>query len=286
MKQLPLSLESPDREGKLHNTDFVGLMVIKVSVLLQVNGFLQGIRDAAKQVAEQAQNASAGNKESPSEESTIPRNNSSPNLQVESSCDTLAVVFPLWYVGRVVVSHRQAPPTLIDDLVEKFNKRSDMNDLEKQLKAKQVEQKDSVTEAKIENRSNGHHLAKKANSIDGADILQGESNRSDEKAEEVGQSRPQLLRVNSNSGGRPRSASDGDKTKDIYSSSKTNNTSRNKPHVKTHSRNSSFSTVGENRNILFKISVQSISCLNVSTKVQLMERRLREVSFCQQVCAV
>lgn len=261
-------------------------MLIKLSLLLQVNGFLQGIRDAAKQVAEQAQNASARNKESPSEESTIPRNNSSPNLHVESSCDTLAVVFPLWYVGRVVVSHRQAPPTLIDDLVEKFNKRSDMNDLEKQLKAKQVEQKDSVTEAKIENRSNEHHLAKKANSIDSAEILHGETNSSNEKTEEVGQSRPQLLRVNSNSGGRPRSASDGDKTKDIYSSSKTNDTSRNKPHVKTHSRNSSFSTVGENRNILFKISAQSISCLNVSTKVQLMERRLREVSFCQQVCAV
>ena len=259
--------------------------LIHLFVSLQVNGFLQGIRDAAKQVADQAQNTSATTKENASDESAIPRNNSSSNLPSDA-CENLAVIFPLWYVGRVVVSHRQAPPTLVDDLVERFNKRIEMSNLEKQLKVKQDEQKDSVVTVNVENQSANEHLkAKKAASLDSAQMLQAETDSSETKTEEVGQQRPRLLRANSNSG-RPRSASDGDKTKDIYSSSKTDNISRNQLHVKTHSRNSSFSNVGENRNILFKISVQSVSCLNVSTKVQLMERRLREVSFCQQVCDV
>ena len=259
-----------------------GLSLVFLSVLSQVTGFLQGIRDAVKQVPDQSTNTPATTKENASEESSIPRNNSSPNLPVDAN-ESVAVVFPLWYVGRVMVSHRQAPPTLIDELVERFNKRMGMNDLEKQLKSRQDEQNES-TVINTEKHVREHHLAKKANSLDIAEIMEGR-NHSEEKTEGVGEKRPQLLRVNSNSGGRPRSASDGDKTKEIYSS-KTTNSSQNQQHLKTHSRNSSFSNVGENRNILFKISIQSVSCLSVSTKVQLMERRLKEVSFCQQVCTI
>lgn len=247
-------------------------------LFIQVNGFLQGIRDAAKQVAEKN---SPTAKEGSSEESVLPKNNSSPNLQAEASCDNLTVIFPLWYVGRVVVSHRQAPPTLVDDLVERFNKRLGMSDLEKRLKAKQEEQKETATTAHVENHANQHRLAKKAKSLDGEQTLQVGVSSGEEKTDEAVQSRPQVVRLNSNPDGRPRSSSDGDKTRDLCSGK-----ANKQLHIKTHSRNASFSTVGENRNILFKISLQSVSCLSVSTKAQLMERRLREVSFCQQVCSI
>lgn len=241
-------------------------------MIFQVSGFLQSIRDAAKQGAEQSRSTT---------ESSMPRNNSSPNLPAEGS-ESQAVFFPLWYVGRVIVSHRQAPPTLVDELVERFKKRTGVSDLEKQLRTKQDERKISdVTNNKAYVRE--HYLAKKANSLDSAELLAG-NNSGDEKPEEVSPLRPQLVKVNSNPGGRPRSASDGDKTKEVYCSSQTNSSTHNQHHVKTHSRNSSLSNVGQNRNVLFKISIQSLSCLSVSTKAQLMERRLREVSFCQQVC--
>ena len=246
-----------------------------------MNGFLQCIRDAAKQVADQAQNMSSTRKDSAAEEpGTLPKNHSSPNLSAETACDNVAVtVFPLWYVGRVIVSHRQAPPTLIDELVERFQNRLGMSDLEQQLKAKHEEQKVTPLVVNDENHANEHQLAKKTKSLDSAQILQGERNSTEERTEEDERRRPTLLR--SNSGGRPRSASDGDKKQDIYSSKMNNPALRN---VRTHSRNYSFGNVGENRNILFKISVQSVACLSVSSKAQLMERRLREVSFCQQVC--
>lgn len=252
---------------------------------LQVTGFLQSIRDAAKQVAEQTENTTSTNNENISEEPTNISNNGSPNNPVETS-ENQAVEFPLWYVGRVVVSHRQAPPTLIDDLVDRFNKRKGMTELEKELNGKKVEQRDGRSNTvsvivNVENHTNEHQVAKKAKSLDSEKILGG-TNNCEENTTEVGKNGT-LLRVES-FGGRPRSASDGDKTNNIYSSSKDSNSIRSQHHTKSHSRNSSFGGVSENRNVVFKISIYSIACLSVTTKLQLMERRLREVSFCQQVC--
>ncbi|XP_078370513.1 TBC1 domain family member 1-like [Oculina patagonica] len=248
-----------------------------------VTGFLHSIRDAAKQVAEQTENTAVSNKENVCDEPTNNSNNSSPNNVGETTGETQAVVFPLWYVGRVIVSHRQAPPTLIDDLVERFNKRKGMNELEKQLNGQKGGQKESPSASvnnKFENHTNQHQAAKKAKSLDGEKILGGTNNCEEDPAEV--DKRETHLKVD-NFSGRPRSASDGDKTKNIYSSSKTNNAMKSQHHIKTHSRNSSFGGVSsENRNILFKISIHSIACLSVVSKMQLMERRLREVSFCQQ----
>lgn len=243
-----------------------------------VNGFLQGIRDAAKEAADQ--NAATA-KENGSD-SSLPKNNSSPNLQADASCDNMAVIFPLWYVGKVMVSHRQAPPTLIDDLVERIHKRLGMSDLEKQLKAQHSEAKEAplVPEVNAEIQASERLLAK-AKSFDSAQVLQEQKQDTGEKTTEVSENKMPRLQVNSNSGGRPRSASDGDRTKELYSA-KAGCNSQNQLGAKAHSRNSSFINVGENRNVLFKISVQSLSCLSVTTKAQLMERRLREVSFCQQ----
>ena len=244
-----------------------------------MNGFLQGIRDAAKEAADQ--NAATA-KENGSD-SSLPKNNSSPNLQADASCDNMAVIFPLWYVGKVMVSHRQAPPTLIDDLVERIHKRLGMSDLEKQLKAQHSEAKEAplVPEVNAEIQASERLLAK-AKSFDSAQVLQEQKQDTGEKTTEVSENKMPRLQVNSNSGGRPRSASDGDRTKELYSA-KAGCNSQNQLGAKAHSRNSSFINVGENRNVLFKISVQSLSCLSVTTKAQLMERRLREVSFCQQV---
>lgn len=247
---------------------------------------MQSIRDAAKQVAEQTENTVVSNKDDVSEESTNNSNSSSPNNPGETA-NTQAVVFPLWYVGRVIVSHRQAPPTLIDDLVERFHKRKGMNELEKQLNEQKGEQKESRSNTvngniNVENHTNQHQAAKKAKSLDGEKILSG-ANKFEENPAEVVKHATHLKADNFS--GRPRSASDGDKTNNIYSS-KGNNSSRSQHHAKTHSRNSSFGGVNENRNILFKISIHSIACLSVMSKMQLMERRLREVSFCQQVCEI
>lgn len=242
---------------------------------------MHSIRDAAKQVAEQTENSTVSNKENVSEDPANNSNKSSPNNPGESG-DTQAVIFPLWYVGRVIVSHRQAPPTLIDDLVERFNKRKGMNELEKELNGQKGEQKESHsnTVSHVKNHTNQHLAAKKAKSLDDEKIIGG-SNNCEENPSEVGK-HGALLRVDS-LGGRPRSASDGDKTNNIYSSSKDNNSVRSQHHTRTHSRHSSISGVGEDRNILFKISIHSIACLSNGSKMQLMERRLREVSFCQQV---
>ena len=248
---------------------------------MQITGFLQSIRDAAKQVTEQTENSVVTNKENVPEQPTNNSNKNSPTNPSESG-DSQAVVFPLWYVGKVSVSHRQAPPTLIDDLVERFNKRKGMNELQNELNGQKSEQKESGsnTVSHNENHSNQHQAVKKAKSFDGEKIIGG-TNDCEENAAEVGK-HGTLLRGDS-IGGRPRSASDGDKSNNIYSSSKDNNSVRSQHHVKTHSRHSSFGGVSEDRNILFKISIFSIACLSNGSKMQLMERRLREVSFCQQV---
>ena len=243
---------------------------------------MHSIRDAAKQVTEQTENSTVTNKENVPEQPTNNSNKSSPNNPGESG-DPQAVIFPLWYVGRVIVSHRQAPPTLIDDLVERFSKRKGMNELEKELKGQKGEQKEShsITVSHVENRTNQHQVIKKAKSFDGENIIGGPKN-CEENPPEAGK-HGTLLKVDS-LGGRPRSASDGDKSNNIYSSSKDNNSVRSQHHAhKTHSRHSSFGGVSEDRNILFKISIFSITCLSNGSKMQLMERRLREVSFCQQV---
>lgn len=245
-----------------------------------MNGFLQGIRDAAKQAADQNTLTA---KENGVEDSSLPVNNSSLDAQAETPSENLAVIFPLWYMGKVMVSHRQAPPTLIDDLVEKFHKRLGMLDLEKQMKVRKDEQKEAspCPDVKIGSHSSERLLAK-ASSFDSAQILQEEPKIAEEKTEGVGSNKMQFLSANSNSGGRPRSASDGDKMKELYSSKTHGNSSNQHGGAKMQARHFSLHA-GENRNVLFKISVQSLSCLSVTTKQQLMERRLREVSFCQQV---
>lgn len=231
-------------------------------------------------MTDQTENSTVTNKENVPEQPTNSSNKSSPTNSSESG-NSQAVIFPLWYVGKVIVSHRQAPPTLIDDLVERFNKRKGMNELEKELGVQKTEQKESAsnTFSHTENHTKQHQAVKKAKSFDGEKIIGGTKDCEENPSED--RKNGTLLRVDS-IGARPRSASDGDKSNNIYSS-KDNNSARNQHHGKTHSRNSSFGGVSEDRNILFKISILSIACLSNGSKMQLMERRLREVSFCQQV---
>lgn len=155
--------------------------------------------------------------------------------------------------------------------------------MEKQLSGQKSEQREGCSNtvsvnATVENHSKEHPALIKAKSLDQERIL-GKKNSCEDNAPE-GSKHPPLMRMESLNG-RPRSASDGDKTKDVYST-RSQNSHQNQHHAKTPSRKSSFVGVGENRNILFKISIHSIACLSAASRMLLMERRLREVSFCQQ----
>lgn len=249
----------------------------------QITGFFHSIRDAARQVAEQPESNVTTDKENSSNEPANPNSNGSPTNSTENT-EAQAVIFPLWYVGRVMVSHRQAPPNLVDDLVDRFDKTKGMTELEKQLSVQKSEEREGFSNtvsvnASVENHSKEHPALSKAKSLDQERILGGKSSCEDKAPE--GSKHPPLIKMNSLNG-RPRSASDGDKTKNSYPT-RSQDSPQNQHHAKTHSRKTSFSGVGENRNILFKISIHSIACLSAASRVLLMERRLREVSFCQQV---
>ena len=230
-----------------------------------MSGFLHSIRDAAKQVAEQIEN-SVGD---------LTRDVcSDTSLTSDEKQDTEGKTFPLWYVGRVGVSHRQAPPTLIDDCVELFKNIRGRSDLEKELKDQQLERNTGP--------SHGKHLAaKKANSLDDDKMCRETTSCKEGSLDSY--KNESSLKVEREVGWRPRSASDGDRRTNVYSPSTTSNPTQSHLHVKSHARNASFSNVGENRNILFQISSQSVMCQSMATKAVLMEKKLREVSFCQQV---
>ncbi|RMX40307.1 hypothetical protein pdam_00008698 [Pocillopora damicornis] len=256
--------------------------VFEAVEISSITGFFHSIRDAARQVAEQPESNVTTDKENSSNEPANPNSNGSPTNSTENT-EAQAVIFPLWYVGRVMVSHRQAPPNLVDDLVDRFDKTKGMTELEKQLSVQKSEEREGFSNtvsvnASVENHSKEHPALSKAKSLDQERILGGKSSCEDKAPE--GSKHPPLIKMNSLNG-RPRSASDGDKTKNSYPT-RSQDSPQNQHHAKTHSRKTSFSGVGENRNILFKISIHSIACLSAASRVLLMERRLREVSFCQQ----
>ena len=82
-------------------------------------------------------------------------------------------------------------------------------------------------------------------------------------------------------GSRPRSASDGDQKKMHYSSKDDNH--HNLVISRSHSRAASFGNEAENRNVAFHITDHSVTIVGLVSKVVLMEKRLKDISFCQQV---
>lgn len=196
------------------------------------------------------------------------------------------VSYPLTYVGRVSVSHRQAPPTLIDDSVQRFKNLNRRIQLEHELHGSNshqiVSRQPNVSITKRQSppeltKKSTHQRAKKAASLEG-DAIIGDCNP--ENLEELEDSKNA-----SNDEVRPRSASDGDKnhlkpglTKGRADS---DHTSR-----QTHARSASFGANSENRNVLIQISPMNVMVTSSITNVCLMDKMLREISFCQQVSQV
>lgn len=185
------------------------------------------------------------------------------------------VNFPLNYVGKVIVSHRQAPPTLIDDSVERFKNLNRRIELESELQNQNQhpqEYSSGVTTRQSppeQAKSNLHKRAMKAASLD-ADII-------------IGDCDPKNLDASvSNEEARPRSASDGDKK--LFNPALTKDRSDSDHHPRpTHTRSASFTTNSENRNVVLQISPFNIMVVSSVSNVLLMDKKLREISFCQQV---
>ncbi|KAK3728848.1 hypothetical protein QZH41_020235 [Actinostola sp. cb2023] len=193
--------------------------------------------------------------------------------------NTIMVNYPLNYVGKVVVSHRQAPPTLIDDSVERFKNLNRRMELESELHQNHCPQEYSSNVITRQSppettKSNLHKRAVKAASLD-AEVVIGE-------CDPKNLPNPDLLEVlPSNGDVRPRSASDGDKKHYNPSGTKERSDSDHTSHA-TYTRSASFGTNAENRNVVLQISPFSVLVVSSATNSPLMEKKLREISFCQQ----
>jgi hypothetical protein len=245
------------------------------SFIFQVPGFIHQIKQTVKGGCDQPDGK--GKRKISSFEST----NTSPNNV--DGIQNVVVNYPLTYIGRVTVSHRQAPPTLIDDSVQRFKNLNRRIELETELHSTNHHQ--TVTKQRSLNipkrqsppelvKSTLHQRAKKAASLEG-DVIIGECD-------------PQTLSKLDNSSStangevRPRSASDGDKK--VFNSATTKGRA-DSDHISrpTHARSSSFAANSENRNVILQISPQNVTVVSSTSSVCLMEKLLREISFCQQV---
>ena len=184
------------------------------------------------------------------------------------------------------MSHRQAPPTLIDDSVERFSRLNKRLDLQMQLKAQKGEKAAEkhrteltiqIAPSPLPEKKVLHKSVAKASSLDNG--LTGLTVC--EEARDRSISNDNLPPGNLEYLSRPRSASDGDKTNKWLSSLKEEGNVASTP--KTHRRTGSFGDEAH-RNVIFRITTQSVSLISETTKAVLMERKLREISFCQQVC--
>ena len=185
-----------------------------------------------------------------------------------------AVKHTLWYVGRVVVSHRQAPPTLIDDFVRRFRNLRKSNSMDKELKCKEKPEtagKKSAQSSPVVAPKKPHATAFKTQSLESG-MFSGMGRM------KVSLEPPRELVA---AGSRPRSASDGDQKKMHYSSKDDNH--HNLVISRSHSRAASFGNEAENRNVAFHITDHSVTIVGLVSKVVLMEKRLKDISFCQQV---
>ena len=152
-------------------------------------------------------------------------------------------------MGKLAVSHRKAPTTLIDTSVERFRHHNQQVLLTTKLDSLRADQNEEAQETKEQSEQ-----------------LQSTKSLSfDEKKEKN-------LSVEDLTMARPRSVSDDGSSAPANSF---------KPPSK-HSRK--LSVFGESRNLVMHISVNSISFSSSLTGNILMERKVQEISFCQQVC--
>lgn len=250
------------------------------NIFFQVPGFIHQIKQTVRGGCDQADGKPK--RKVSSFESTNTSSNS-----VEGAQQRVVVNYPLTYVGRVSVSHRQAPPTLIDNSVQRFKNLNRRTQLENELHGSNnhqiVSRQPNVSITKRESppelpKNTIHQRAKKAASLEG-DAIIGDCNP--ETLPKLEDSIPDSPSA-SNGEVRPRSASDGDKNHFkpgvTKSRSDSDHTSR-----QTHTRSASFGANSENRNVVIQISPINVMVTSSITNACLMDKMLREISFCQQV---
>lgn len=165
------------------------------------------------------------------------------------------VQYNVTYVGKLAVSHRKAPPTLIDTSVERFRHHNQQVLLTSKLNSLRTEQNESETppEERHPTRS-----PVKTMSMDIEDKTPEQESTED------------VVRPRSVSDGTPSSAMD--PTACQASNAFTRPTKSNRK----------LSVFSENRSLIMNISVHSISFSSSVSGRILMERKVQEISFCQQ----
>lgn len=167
------------------------------------------------------------------------------------------------YVGKLAVSHRKAPSTLIDTSVERFRHHNQQMLLTSKLNSLKTEQNDSEAQNETQNEapSEERHPTRspvKAMSMDIEDKTP--------QTEHVGD----VLR--------PRSVSDG-----TPSSMDPTTREASVAFKRLPKSNRKLSLCSESRSLLMDISVHSVSFSSSVSGKLLMERKVQEISFCQQV---
>jgi hypothetical protein len=166
------------------------------------------------------------------------------------------VQYNVTYVGKLAVSHRRAPSTLIDTSVERFRHHNQQVLLTTQLNSFRTEQNEGETP------SEERHPTRSPVKTMSMDI--------EDKRPEQGNTEDVL---------RPRSVSDGtpsslmDPTACQASNAFTRPTKSNRK----------MSIFAESRSLNMNISVHSVGFISSVSGRVLMERKFQEISFCQQV---
>lgn len=171
----------------------------------------------------------------------------------------VAVQFAVTYIGKLAVSHRRAPPTLIDTSVERFRHHNQQIFITSKVTSIKAEKNESSEDIHVD-KERFSYPPVKALSFDTAG----------EKQDEL------------HDGGlssRPRSVSDGTPTCNDYMTGPTSPGGFNQS-TKSQRR---LSCLSESRNLLMHISTTSVSLSSSLSGKVLMERKVQEISFCQQV---
>ena len=165
------------------------------------------------------------------------------------------VQYNVTYVGKLAVSHRRAPPTLIDTSVERFRHHN------QQITLSSFRTEPNESETPSEKESHPTQTPAKTMSIDIEDKRAKEDNTED------------LLR--------PRSVSDGTPASLMQANDCQASNALTRPN-----RGRKLSLFAESRSLAMNISVHSVSFSSSASGRVLMERKVQEISFCQQVLSV
>ncbi|XP_077983763.1 TBC1 domain family member 1-like isoform X2 [Glandiceps talaboti] len=202
-----------------------------------VHKFANAIREATREAVKEDQHAKVHGK-LPVTECLIDGNSSN---------------FEVLYCGKIVVSHKKAPPTLIDDTIQKFKdyeerkqrKRSVQNDEEKD-----VEEKD-LSKEKVDGRTN----------TDNMDLEDEEKETQSQEAKNQSVKNKEKENKDSKSNQKKSKSAE----------------SQNEAKRSMHSTESD-----QNRTILLHIGRNDISLISLNNKNFMLTKRFKEISFCSQ----